>query len=142
LISFPQHNGESVIEESYAAMIGRSFEPLFKPLGFDWRITTALIPAIGAREVVVSALSMVFAVDEEMQNFEESMSSVLLTEFGLGTLMALMVWFIFAPQCISTFAILKRETQSYKWPWVMVGYTFVMAYVFSYLVKIVTEVWF
>ncbi len=142
LISFPQHNGESVIEESYAAMIGRSFEPLFKPLGFDWRITTALIPAIGAREVVVSALSMVFAVDEEMQNFEESMSSVLLTEFGLGTLMALMVWFIFAPQCISTFAILKRETQSYKWPWVMVGYTFAMAYVFSFLAKIVTEVWF
>lgn len=142
LISFPQHNGESVIEESYAAMIGKSFEPVFKPLGFDWRITTALIPAIGAREVVVSALSMVFAVDENIDNFEESMSSVLVGEFGMGTLMALMVWFIFAPQCISTFAILKRETQSYKWPWVMVGYTFVLAYFFSYMARIITEAWF
>lgn len=142
LISFPQHNGESSIEESYAAMIGRTFEPVFKPLGFDWRITTALIPAIGAREVVVSALSMVFAVDEEVENFEASMSQVLVNEFGMGTLMALMVWFIFAPQCISTFAVLKRETQSHKWPWVMVGYTFVLAYFFSFLVKLITEAWF
>src|SRR5690554_1981394 len=142
LISFPQHNGEATIEDSYAAMIGRTFEPVFKPLGFDWRITTALIPAIGAREVVVSALSMVFAIDEEVENFEESMSQVLVNEFGIGTLMALMVWFIFAPQCISTFAILKRETQSYKWPWVMVGYTFALAYFFSFLVKSIIEVWF
>lgn len=142
LISFPQHNGESSIEGSYAAMVGRTFEPIFKPLGFDWRITTALIPAIGAREVVISAFSMVFAVDEEIENFEQSMSTILVNEFGLGTLMALLIWFVFAPQCISTFAILKRETQSYKWPWIMVGYTFSLAYFFAYLAKVATDAWF
>ena len=139
LISFPQQDGETSIENSYAASIGRVFEPIFKPLGFDWKITTALIPAIGAREVVVSALSMVFSVDEANPNFEETMSKVLVEQFGLGTLIALLVWFIFAPQCISTFAVLKRETQSYKWPWVMVGYTLAMAYFFSFVAKLITD---
>ena len=64
LITFPQIDGKSHIETSYAASIGRTFEPVFRPLGFDWRITTALIPSIGAREVVVSALSMVLSIEE------------------------------------------------------------------------------
>ena len=139
LITFPQSDGDSSIETSYAASIGRVFEPVFKPLGFDWKITTALIPAIGAREVVVSALSMVFAVDEENPNFEDTMSQVLIEHFSLGTLIALMVWFIFAPQCISTFAVLKRETQSYKWPWVMVAYTLTLAYFFAFIAKLITD---
>jgi ferrous iron transport protein B len=66
LMTFPQTNGESHIESSYAASIGRTFEPIFRPLGFDWRITTALIPSIGAREVVVSALSMVLSIEKAL----------------------------------------------------------------------------
>jgi len=136
LVTFPQTNGESVIDHSYAASIGRFFEPVFAPLGFDWRVTTALIPSIGAREVVVSALSMVLSIEEGSVGFEQNMSQALIHQFGLGTLVALLIWFVFAPQCISTFAVLKRETNSLKWPVVMGVYTLALAYGFAYLAKI------
>ncbi len=135
LVSFPQNNGESHIESSYAASIGRTFEPLFKPLGFDWRITTALIPSIGAREVVVSALSLVLSIEEGSEGFEENMSMALVNQFGAGTLLALLVWFVFAPQCISTFAVMRRETNSYLWPTVMVAYTLLLAYGMAFLAR-------
>lgn len=135
LVSFPQSNGESSIESSYAASIGRTFEPLFKPLGFDWRITTALIPSIGAREVVVSALSLVLSIEEGSEGFESNMSMALVNQFGMGTLVALLVWFVFAPQCISTFAIMRRETNSYLWPSVMVAYTLFLAYGMAFIAR-------
>lgn len=136
LVTFPQKNGESHIESSYAASIGRTFEPIFKPLGFDWRITTALIPSIGAREVVVSALSLVLSAEEQ------NMSTALVEQFGLGTLVALLIWFVFAPQCISTFAVMKRETNGYLWPSIMVSYTMILAYVFAYIAKNLVTLWF
>ncbi len=135
LITFPQNNGVSNIDQSYAASIGRVFEPIFRPLGFDWRLTTALIPSIGAREVVVSALSMVLSIEEGSQGFEENLAQALLQQFGLGSLVALLVWFVFAPQCISTFAVMKRETNSLKWPVVMVLYTLTLAYVMAFIAK-------
>jgi len=141
LMTFPQENGVSNIENSYAADIGRVFEPVFRPLGFDWRITTALIPSIGAREVVVSALSMVLSIEEGASGFEETMSMALVSQFGLGTLVALLIWFVFAPQCISTFAVMKRETDSIKWPLVMVGYTLALAYFFAYLARVFVNFW-
>jgi ferrous iron transport protein B len=141
LITFPQTNGESVIENSYAASIGRTFEPVFKPLGFDWRITTALIPSIGAREVVVSALSMVLSIKEGSEGFEENMSAALVQHFGLGSLVALLIWFVFAPQCISTFAVMKRETNGYLWPTVMVGYTLALAYLCAYVARVLVMLW-
>ncbi len=132
LISFPRTNGVAQIEQSYAADIGRFFGPVFAPLGFDWRITTALIPSIAAREVVVSALSLVLAVDGEN---EQHMASALAQQFGLGTLLALLIWFVFAPQCVSTFAVMKRETNSLRWPVLMVTYTLALAYVFAFLTR-------
>ncbi len=141
LVTFPQQNGQTEINQSYAASIGRVFEPIFKPLGFDWRITTALIPSIGAREVVVSALSMVLAIEEGSSGFEENMSNTLMAQFGLGTLVALLVWFVFAPQCISTFAVMKRETNSLKWPVIMVLYTLTLAYGFAFLAKTIVNLW-
>ena len=141
LMTFPQEHGVSNIEKSYAADIGRVFEPVFRPLGFDWRITTALIPSIGAREVVVSALSMVLSIEEGTSGFEETMSTALVSQFGLGTLVALLIWFVFAPQCISTFAVMKRETNSIKWPMVMVGYTLALAYFFAYIARVLVNFW-
>jgi len=141
LITFPQIDGKSHIETSYAASIGRTFEPVFRPLGFDWRITTALIPSIGAREVVVSALSMVLSIEEGSDGFEKNMSTALIQQFGLGSLVALLIWFVFAPQCISTFAVMKRETDGYLWPSVMVGYTLTLAYLFAYIAKILVNLW-
>lgn len=139
LVTFPQVDGVSHIDQSYAASIGRIFEPLFHPLGFDWRITTALIPSIGAREVVVSALSMVLSVEE---GTKEQVALLLTQQFGLGTLAALLIWFVFAPQCISTFAVLKRETNSLKWPVVMVIYTMALAYVFAFIARLLVNFWF
>ena len=138
LMTFPQQNGVSQIEQSYAADIGRVFEPMFRPLGFDWRITTALIPSIGAREVVVSALSMVLS----MEGTEEQMALALVQHFGLGTLVALLIWFVYAPQCISTFAVMKRETNSWKWPIIMVLYTLALAYFCAYIARLIFNLWF
>ena len=138
LVTFPQKNGVSQIEYSYAAQIGRVFEPVFRPLGFDWRITTALIPSIGAREVVVSALSMVLSIEGST----EEMSAALVKQFGLGTLVALLIWFVFAPQCISTFAVMRRETNSYKWPIIMVLYTLALAYMCAFIARHLFNFWF
>lgn len=137
LVTFPQKEVPS-IEHSYAAEIGRVFEPAFRPLGFDWRITTALIPSIGAREVVVSALSMVLSVEGDN---EEGMANALVQHFGLGSLVALLIWFVFAPQCISTFAVLKRETNSLLWPVIMVVYTMAMAYSFAFIARQLFLIW-
>lgn len=136
LVTFPQRNGETVLEESYAAHIGKFFEPVFRPLGFDWRMTTALIPSIAAREVVVSAMSLVLSVKEGSEGFEEELAATLVREFGVGSLMALLVWFVYAPQCISTFAVMKRETNGYKWPIFMVTYTLTLAYLFAWMTRI------
>jgi len=138
LVTFPQKDGVSHIEQSYAAQIGRVFEPVFRPLGFDWRITTALIPSIGAREVVVSALSLVLSIEGDSQ---ENMSVALVEQFGLGTLVALLIWFVFAPQCISTFAVMKRETDSLKWPVIMVLYTMTLAYTFAFVARQLFLIW-
>ncbi len=138
LVTFPQKDGVSHIEQSYAAQIGHVFEPVFRPLGFDWRITTALIPSIGAREVVVSALSLVLSIEGDNQ---EHMSAALVEQFGLGTLVALLIWFVFAPQCISTFAVMKRETDSLKWPVIMVLYTMTLAYGFAFLARQLFIIW-
>lgn len=138
LVTFPQRDGVSHIEQSYAAQIGHVFEPVFRPLGFDWRITTALIPSIGAREVVVSALSLVLSIEGDSQ---EHMSVALVQQFGLGTLVALLIWFVFAPQCISTFAVMKRETNSFKWPVIMVIYTMTLAYAFAFFARQLFLIW-
>lgn len=142
LMTFPQQDGKTDINQSYAASIGRVFEPVFRPLGWDWRMTSALIPSIAAREVVVSALSMVVAVEEESEGFEENMSKALIQQFSMGSLVALIVWFVFAPQCVSTFAVLRRETNSLRWPVFMVAYTLAMAYVFSWLTYLAFNAWY
>lgn len=142
LMTFPQQDGKTDINQSYAASIGRVFEPVFRPLGWDWRMTSALIPSIAAREVVVSALSMVVSVEEESEGFEENMSKALVQQFSMGSLVALIVWFVFAPQCVSTFAVLRRETNSLKWPTFMVAYTLGMAYVFSWLTYVAFNAWY
>lgn len=135
LVTFPQQNGETVIEDSYAAAVGKFFEPVFRPLGFDWRMTTALIPSIAAREVVVSAMSLVLSVKEGSEGFEDQLASALVKEFGIGSLLALLIWFVYAPQCVSTFAVMKKESNSLKWPVFMVAYTLTLAYLLAWLTK-------
>ncbi len=129
LVSFPRSDsGEFArVESSYAAQIGRAFEPVFAPLGFDWRINTALIPAIGAREVMVASLGTVFAVEGE-----EGLTETLAARYTPATLLALILWFVFAPQCISTFAVMRRESGGWAVPLGMVAYTFVLAWLAAF----------
>ena len=138
LVTFPnppQSATEPAINYSYAARIGQTFEPVFRPLGFDWRITTALIPSFGAREVLVASLATVMSVedagdeDATVQTLKERISS----EFSLATMVALMIWFIFSPQCISTFAVLRNETNGFKVPLIYGAYTLALAYLMALL---------
>lgn len=124
--------GESPIEYSYAGKIGKTIEPLFQPIGFDWRISTGLIPGFAAREVMVGALATVFAVEAEDEEAQfGALSEKVTTTWSLATALSLLVWYIFAPQCLSTLAVTRRETNSWKWPGFMFFYMMVLAYVGS-----------
>lgn len=137
LISFPrQENGVPDLENSYAARVGKTLSPIFKPLGFDWKLTTALIPSFGAREIVVASLATVLAVEgeEDDEGFETKLATRVKTEYSLATILSLIIWFVFAPQCLSTFAILKKESDSWGWTVFMGLYTTGLAYFGSLIV--------
>lgn len=139
LVSFPRtEDGKlSAVENSYAASIGHFFTPVFAPLGFDWRINTALVPAFAAREVVVSALATVFAVEGEEDAQADSLKDVLAERYTPATLVALLIWFVYAPQCISTFAIIRRESGGWVVPGILMAYSLALAWLaawFAYLI--------
>ncbi len=145
LVTLPrQDNGESMIENSYAAKIGKTFTPVFSPIGFDWRLTTALIPSMGAREVVVSTLGTVLAVEGEEGDghFENDFTQKVVQNFGIPSLLSLLIWFVFAPQCIAMIAIFKRESGSRKWTTFMVVYTFTLAYIGSFITYKISSMFF
>lgn len=143
LVTFPgppANADKPAIHYSYAASIGKTFEPVFRPLGFDWKITTALIPSFGAREVLVAAMGTVYAVegdDTEDEGFIGQLSTVLAENYSLATLMALLIWFVFSPQCIATFGVMKKETNGYKMPLIFGAYTLAMAYGFAYITYLI-----
>lgn len=136
LVSFPLQNSQTAtIEQSYAAKIGRVFTPVFQPIGFDWRLTTALIPSFGAREVVVSTLATVLSVqgEEGSKDFDQNFTQKVVAQFGVPSLISLLIWFVYSPQCISTIAIFRRESGGAKWTVFMVSYTFLLAYLASFI---------
>ena len=144
LVSFPnppEDATEPAINYSYAARVGKTFEPIFSPLGFDWRITTALVPSFGAREVLVSSLATVMSVEEgeDEDATIQSLKGQMSQNFSLATMVALMVWFIFSPQCISTFAVLRKESNGFKVPLLYGGYTLILAYIMSAIAYQVTS---
>lgn len=143
LVTFPgapENADKPEIHYSAAATVGRTFEPIFRPLGFDWKITTALIPSFGARELLVSAMGTVMAVNESEENedaYAGKLSTLLQNEYSFATLMALLIWFVFSPQCISTFGVLRKETGGYKLPIIFGVYTLVLAYIASWVTYLV-----
>ncbi len=112
------------INYSIAATIGHWMEPLLSPVGFNWQIDVALVPGMAAREVAVAALGTVYAISDAGQQ----VGTVLAQQWSLATALALLAWYIFAPQCASTLAVIKRETGSWKWMWVTFGYMLALAY--------------
>lgn len=136
----PPATREPAISYSIAGRVGHFIEPIFRPLGFDWKISVALIPGFAAREVMVGALATVYAVEAsgEGQNTADTTTEAKLSErlssaWSLPTAISLLIWYVFAMQCASTLAVTRRETQSWKWPAIQLGYMTVLAYVFSAL---------
>jgi len=130
MLSFPQvPKGSAVSQVNYsvAGRIANTIEPAFRPIGFNRDIVLALIPAMAAREVSVAALGTVYAIDSSSDD-ESKMAQTLKKRWSLATALAFLMWFVFAPQCISTIAVTRRETNGWKWPAFMVSYLFVLAY--------------
>ncbi len=133
LASFPQPPAGAegpAINYSLAAMIGHALAPLFAPLGFNWQIVVALIPGMAAREVAVAALGTVYAI-EGGKEAADQIGQVLATKWSLATALSLLAWYIFAPQCASTLAVIRRETGGTKWMVLTFLYMFVLAYAAS-----------
>jgi ferrous iron transport protein B len=118
------------INYSLAAIIGQALAPLFAPLGFNWQIVVALIPGMAAREVAVAALGTVYAI-EGGKEAADQIGQVLATKWSLATALSLLAWYIFAPQCASTLAVIRRETGGTKWMALTFAYMFVLAYAAS-----------
>ena len=133
LASFPQPPAGAegpAINYSLAAVIGKAIEPLLAPLGFNWQIAVALIPGMAAREVAVAALGTVYAI-EGGKEAAAQIGQVLATKWSLATALSLLAWYIFAPQCASTLAVIRRETGSWGWMAITFAYMFVLAYAAS-----------
>lgn len=123
------------IHYSAAAILGRTLEPLVAPLGFDWRIATSLVPGLAAREVMVSSLATVFAVemsDAEAAN-TKTLQDKLRETWPPATAYALIAWYVFAPQCIATIATARRETASWRWPLLLIAYTLSLAWLAAFV---------
>jgi len=134
LASFPTQPAgatDPAINYSLAAMIGKAIAPVLSPLGFNWQIAVALIPGMAAREVAVAALGTVYAI-EGGKEAAAQIGEVLATKWSLATALSLLAWYIFAPQCASTLAVIRRETGSWKWMAVTFGYMLVLAYAASF----------
>ena len=133
LASFPQPPAGAegpAINYSLAAIIGHALAPLFAPLGFNWQIVVALIPGMAAREVAVAALGTVYAI-EGGKEAADQIGQMLATKWSLATALSLLAWYIFAPQCASTLAVIRRETGGTKWMAITFLYMFVLAYAAS-----------
>ncbi|ATE62992.1 ferrous iron transporter B [Rhizorhabdus dicambivorans] len=133
LVTFPQPPAgydKPAIDYSVAGRVSAGLEPVFAPIGFNRDMALALIPAMAAREVAVSALATVYAIDAEDEAVQErSLVDRLRGRWSLPTALAFLAWFVFAPQCISTIAVVRRETNGWKWTGFMLGYLFALAYV-------------
>jgi ferrous iron transport protein B len=121
------------IEYSFAGMLGRLLEFVFAPIGFNWQISIALVPGMAAREVAVGALGTVYALSAAADNVDVALTPLIAASWSLPTALSLLAWFIYAPQCLSTIATIKRETNSWRYPLITLGYLFAMAYAASFL---------
>jgi len=132
LASFPQApDGVRQSEYSIAGRIAGGINVLVEPIGFNRDISMALLPSMAAREVAVSAIATVYAIDAEDDEavVNQALGERLQGRWSLATALAFLAWFVFAPQCVSTIAVARRETNGWKWPMFMLGYLFALAYV-------------
>jgi ferrous iron transport protein B len=121
------------IQYSIAGHLGAWLAVLFKPIGFNWQISIALVPGLAAREVAVGALGTVYALSATGNDVSSALTPLITQSWSLPTALSLLAWYVFAPQCLSTLATVKRETNSWRYPIIMAAYLFAMAYVGSWI---------
>lgn len=129
----PEGASRPAIDYSFAGMIGHALEPIFDPIGFNWQMVIALVPGMAAREVAVAALGTVYAVADP-ESATSLLGATLAAQWSLATGLAFLAWYVFAPQCVATLGVVKRELNSWKWMWVMVIYMFALAYLAAWVV--------
>ncbi|HEX3524281.1 MAG TPA: ferrous iron transporter B [Stellaceae bacterium] len=128
----PPDAAEPAINYSLAARIGQVMEPVLRPVGFNWQIDVALVPGMAAREVAVAALGTVYSIAGADENPGE-LGRVLTAHWSLATALALLAWYVFAPQCASTLSVVRRETNSWKWTAFLFSYMLALAYLAAFV---------
>src|ERR1700748_2333631 len=117
------------IQYSIAGMLGHALQYVFAPIGFNWQISIALVPGLAAREVAVGALGTVYALSASGDAVAEQLSPLIMHSWSLATACSLLAWYVFAPQCVATLSVTRRETGGWRHPAIMASYLFAMAYV-------------
>ncbi|HTV94514.1 MAG TPA: ferrous iron transporter B [Steroidobacteraceae bacterium] len=136
LSSFPQPPPGAAgppIQYSVAGHLGAWLAVVFAPIGFNWQISIALVPGLAAREVAVGALGTVYALSASGANVSEALTPLIAHSWSLATALSLLAWYVFAPQCLSTLATVRRETNSWRYPLIMAAYLFALAYAASFI---------
>jgi ferrous iron transport protein B len=129
--NFPMHNGKPpAVQDSVVASVGHTIEPVIRPLGFDWKIGVGLLTSLAAREVIIATLGTLYGVDPETHAAD--LQAALRQEVTPAAAVALLVFFAFAMQCMSTIAVVRRETNGWKWPVIQFSYMTLVAYVSAY----------
>ena len=129
----PDGATEPAIYYSFAGQIGHALEPLLAPIGFNWQIAVALVPGLAAREVAVAALGTVYALSGDEGAVTEALTATLAQNWTLATALALLAWYVFAPQCLATLAAVRRETNSWRWAAFMFDYLMTLAYIAAFV---------
>ena len=118
---------------SLAGILGRGLEVIFAPIGFNWQICIALVPGMAAREVAVGALGTVYALSQSGDALASTLEPLIAHSWSMATALSLLAWYVFAPQCLSTLSVVKRETGGWRYPLLMAGYMFALAYGASFI---------
>ena len=121
------------IQYSIAGKIGSALAVVFGPIGFNWQISLALVPGLAAREVAVSSLGTVYSLSTTGDDVSGALTPLIASTWSMATALSLLAWYVFAPQCLSTLATVKRETNSWRYPLIMAGYLFALAYIASWI---------
>ena len=129
----PEGATQPPIYYSVAGMLGRALAVIFEPIGFGWQICIALVPGMAAREVAVGALGTVYALSGSGDDVANTLGPLIAGSWPLATALSLLAWYVYAPQCLSTLSVVRRETGSAKYAWIMAGYMFALAYAASFI---------
>jgi ferrous iron transport protein B len=132
------------LENSYAGILGKKIEPMIAPIGFDWKIGIALVTSFAAREVFVGTMATLYSVEEsDNSSLREKLKAAVRPDgtpvYSLAAALSLMVFYVLAMQCMSTLAVVKRETQSWKWPTIQFFMMTGLAYLMSWAVYVIAK---